>query len=259
MTRDNKFREMISVTEAAESLSISISTLRKYSVLVEEVTGNKDYYNRTKKNSRLYLDKDIADLKSVKKLAKVKGLTLRDATRQVFAISNKSDTELTKNKLIDLETDSEKSLVSDAQVVKLLTILQNTISSQNEAINDLRKQVAKVEKQNKKLLDSTKALQPPVKNDQDEPVQDSSKEFSDIDELADFDRPTLTPEQKYANAFAEIEANKKKSGVQVHNEILQKSLENQKKRGQENIHRTLSDMQIPQQEHWWSNFFNSKK
>ena len=47
------------------------------------------------------------------------------------------------------------------QVVKLLTMLQNTIASQNKAIEDLQKQVARVEAQNKKLIDRSHQLAEP--------------------------------------------------------------------------------------------------
>ena len=59
MASDHNFEELEAPAKTAEELHISVATLRKYSLIVEKVTGNKDYYERTKQKSRLYSAKDI--------------------------------------------------------------------------------------------------------------------------------------------------------------------------------------------------------
>lgn len=83
------FEELTAPAAAAQELGISVATLRKYSLIVEKVTGNAEYYERTKQKSRLYTKKDIRDLDDFHKLSKNNGLTLQDAARQIFAVSEK--------------------------------------------------------------------------------------------------------------------------------------------------------------------------
>ncbi len=89
MASDHNFEELEAPAKTAEELHISVATLRKYSLIVEKITGNKDYYERTKQKSRLYSAKDIEDLKAFKALSKKADLTLQEAARQVFAVSDK--------------------------------------------------------------------------------------------------------------------------------------------------------------------------
>ena len=157
----------LSLPKTAEELHISVATLRKYSLIVEKVTGNKDYYERTKQKSRLYSAKDIEDLKAFKALSKKADLTLQEAARQIFAVSDKKAEEAKKAAKVQKEVATKTATVDADQVVKLLTMLQNTIASQNQAIQDLQKQVARVEAQNKKLIDRS--------HQQAEPEQEGRK------------------------------------------------------------------------------------
>ena len=76
----------------------------------------------------------------------------------------------------------QKSVVTNTatvdadQVVKLLTMLQNTIASQNKAIEDLQKQVARVEAQNKKLIDRSHQLAEPESEDSKEKANNKDQE-----------------------------------------------------------------------------------
>ena len=51
MASDHNFEELESPAKTAEELHISVATLRKYSLIVEKVTGNKDYYENQAKVS----------------------------------------------------------------------------------------------------------------------------------------------------------------------------------------------------------------
>ncbi|MDY2874643.1 MAG: transcriptional regulator [Lactobacillus johnsonii] len=239
MASDHNFEELEAPAKTAEELHISVATLRKYSLIVEKVTGNKDYYERTKQKSRLYSAKDIEDLKAFRALSKNADLTLQEAARQIFAVSNKKTEEVKKEAKTQKPVATNTATVDADQVVKLLTMLQNTIASQNKAIEDLQKQVARVEAQNKKLIDRSHQLAEPESDDSAE-KQEANKDQEAAKEI--------TEEQK--------------SEQEAHEEILRKARENEEKRRkqqvEENIHRTLAQMQIrpKKKHHWWDRFFN---
>lgn len=205
---------------------------------MEKVTGNKDYYERTKQKSRLYSAKDIEDLKAFRALSKNADLTLQEAARQIFAVSDKKTEEVKKAAKMQKSVATNTATVDADQVVKLLTMLQNTIASQNKAIEDLQKQVARVEAQNKKLIDRSHQLAEPESDDSAE-KQEANKDQEAAKEI--------TEEQK--------------SEQEAHEEILRKARENEEKRRkqqvEENIHRTLAQMQIrpKKKHHWWDRFF----
>ena len=233
MASDHNFEELEAPAKTAEELHISVATLRKYSLIVEKVTGNKDYYERTKQKSRLYSAKDIEDLKAFRALSKNADLTLQEAARQIFAVSDKKTEEVKIQKSVATNT----ATVDADQVVKLLTMLQNTIASQNKAIEDLQKQVARVEAQNRKLIDRSHQLAEPESEDSKEKANNKDQEAA----------KEITEEQK--------------SEQEAHEEILRKARENEEKRRkqqvEENIHRTLAQMQIrpKKKHHWWDRFF----
>jgi hypothetical protein len=59
MNKNSNFIEYISPNIAAKKLGIAVTTLRKYSGLVEKTSGNKSYFNRDSNNSRLYTNSDV--------------------------------------------------------------------------------------------------------------------------------------------------------------------------------------------------------
>ena len=239
MASDHNFEELEAPAKTAEELHISVATLWKYSLIVEKVTGNKDYYERTKQKSRLYSARDIEDLKAFRALSKNADLTLQEAARQIFAVSDKKTEEVKKAAKMQKSVATNTATVDADQVVKLLTMLQNTIASQNKAIEDLQKQVARVEAQNKKLIDRSHQLAEP-ESDESAEKQEANKDQEAAKEI--------TEEQK--------------SEQEAHEEILRKARENEEKRRkqqvEENIHRTLAQMQIrpKKKHHWWDRFFN---
>lgn len=239
MASDHNFEELEAPAKTAEELHISVATLRKYSLIVEKVTGNKDYYERTKQKSRLYSEKDIEDLKAFRALSKNADLTLQEAARQIFAVSDKKTEEVKEAAKMQKSIATNTATVDADQVVKLLTMLQNTIASQNKAIEDLQKQVARVEAQNKKLIDRSHQLAEPESDDSTGKQEVNSKD------------------QEAAKEISE----EQKSEQEAHKEILRKARENEEKgrkqQVEENIHRTLAQMQIrpKKKHHWWDRFF----
>ena len=130
-TNKHDFEELAAPKAAAKELGISVATLRKYSLIVEKVTGNSNYFARTKQKARLYHQKDIDDLKAFHHLSKNSGLTLQEAARQIYAVSEKGEEPKVKEPVHYTAND----VMDTQQVVKLLNTLQKTISNQNEAIS----------------------------------------------------------------------------------------------------------------------------
>ncbi|MDH5100836.1 MerR family transcriptional regulator [Lactobacillus kefiranofaciens] len=241
-TNKHDFEELAAPKAAAKELGISVATLRKYSLIVERVTGKADYFARTKQKARLYHQKDIDDLKAFHRLSKNSGLTLQEAARQIYAVSEKDETPVAKTKTEYTPQD----VMDTQQVVKLLNTLQKTISNQNEAISSLQKQLNVIQKQNEDLIKAQKQLAAPKDN------TDKIEALPDISEIVPDDKKPKDPEEKRE----EVKEDMHKSQAEMHDKIISKAKENAKKRATANVHRTLEDMQLPEQkEHWWQRIF----
>ena len=247
MTNTRDFEELAAPKTAAEELGISVATLRNQSLIVEKVTGNTNYFARTKQKARLYHQKDIDDLKALHRLSKNSGLTLQEAARQIYAVSDKKD-ERPKEEPKKVVPYTNSDVMDTKEVVKLLNTLQQTISNQNEAISSLQKQLNVIQKQNQDLIEAQKQLAAPKDNsDKIAALPDISGVVSDDDA-----EPKKDAEQKRE----EVKEDMHKSQEEMHDEIISKAKENAKKRATANVHRTLEDMQLPERkEHWWQRIF----
>ena len=251
----HNFEELTAPSATAKYLHISVATLRKYSLIVEKVTGKPDYYARTKQNARLYSKQDVQDLEDFHKLAQDNGLTLQEAAQQVFAVTAKKD------KPEKTEDDKKQEVMSTSQMVKLLNALQQTIGQQNTALSNLQKQLDHIEKQNKQLLEKQKELEKPASK-----TTSSEDDFSvlpDIsgivtnDDITDVDEMPDTKPLTAAEKRAQVAQDEEKSSEQMHEEILAKAKENAEKGASANTHRTLADMQVePEKTHWWQRFLD---
>ena len=251
----HNFEELTAPSATAKYLHISVATLRKYSLIVEKVTGKPDYYARTKQNARLYSKQDVQDLEDFHKLAQDNGLTLQEAAQQVFAVTAKKD------KPEKTEDDKKQEVMSTSQMVKLLNALQQTIGQQNTALSNLQKQLDHIEKQNKQLLEKQKELETPASK-----TTSSEDDFSvlpDIsgivtnDDITDVDEMPDTKPLTAAEKRAQVAQDEEKSSEQMHEEILAKAKENAEKGASANTHRTLADMQVePEKTHWWQRFLD---
>ena len=251
----HNFEELTAPSATAKYLHISVATLRKYSLIVEKVTGKPDYYARTKQNARLYSKQDVQDLEDFHKLAQDNGLTLQEAAQQVFAVTAKKD------KPEKTEDDKKQEVMSTSQMVKLLNALQQTIGQQNTALSNLQKQLDHIEKQNKQLLEKQKELETPASK-----TTSSAEDFSvlpDIsgivtnDDITDVGEMPDTKPLTAAEKRAQVAQDEEKSSEQMHEEILAKAKENAEKGASANTHRTLADMQVePEKTHWWQRFLD---
>lgn len=245
-TNKHDFEELAAPKAAAAELGISVATLRKYSLIVEKVTGNPQYFARTKQKARLYHQKDIDDLKAFHRLSKNSGLTLQEAARQIYAVSDQKTSP-------EAEKPAEyvaKDVMDTKEVVKLLNRLQQTISNQNEAIVSLQKQLNVIQKQNANLIEAQKQLSAPKDN------SDKFAELPDISGVVINDSPDEEKPKDDAAKREEVKEDMHKSQEEMHDEIISKAKENAKKRATANVHRTLEDMQLPgKKEHWWQRIF----
>ena len=253
----HNFEELTAPSATAKKLHISVATLRKYSLIVEKVTGKTDYYARTKQNARLYSKQDVQDLRDFHQLARDNGLTLQEAAQQVFAVTDKKD------KPQHMDNGKKQEVMSTSQMVKLLNALQQTIGQQNTALSDLQKQLNRIEKQNKELLKKQKELEKPqikaagtdddfsVLPDISGIVTDNGDDITDVQEMPET-KPLTAAEKR-----AQVAKDEGKSSEQMHEEILAKAKENAEKSANSNAHRTLADMQIePEKTHWWQRFLD---
>ena len=252
----HNFEELTAPSATAKYLHISVATLRKYSLIVEKVTGKPDYYARTKQNARLYSKQDVQDLEDFHKLAQDNGLTLQEAAQQVFAVTAKKD------KPEKTEDDKKQEVMSTSQMVKLLNALQQTIGQQNTALSNLQKQLDHIEKQNKQLLEKQKELEKPVpkttgSTDDFSVLPDISGIVTNADDITDVDEMPDTKPLTAAEKRAQVAQDEEKSSEQMHEEILAKAKENAEKGASANTHRTLADMQVePEKTHWWQRFLD---
>lgn len=244
MSDKHDFEEMLEPAQAAAQLKISVATLRKYSLIVEDVTGNGEYFVRTKQKTRLYSAQNVADLHDFKQLSKDASLTLKEAARQIYAVED------AQQSAPEVVVDPDN--LNQGQVVELLQLLQSTIAQQNEAIKNLQQQMATVQKQNKQLLNMQQALDVPkktTKSVQTELKFDQPDGADDIPDLEpeDVERVPEQVEQKL-NELQQDAPDDPRA------EILTKAVENSEAAKQPQF-RTLADMQLPKdKKHWWNRF-----
>jgi DNA-binding transcriptional MerR regulator len=238
----HNFEELTAPAATAKKLHVSVATLRKYSLIVERVTGRPDYYPRTKQKARLYSKQDVQDLQDFHKLAQENGLTLQEAAQQIFAVS-----EQNQNSIGGIDSHNQGTMTAP-QTMKLLNALQQTIMQQNTALKDLQEQLNRIEAQNKELLEKS--------NNQEHDLTTYLPDISgivdnDLDDQKDPESITV------AEKRSQIIHDQHKSSEQVHEEILAKAQENAQKSSTSNEYRTLADMQLePEKSHWWQRFLN---
>lgn len=266
MSEKHDFEELLEPAQAAERLNISVATLRKYSLIVEQVTGNDEYFVRTKQKTRLYSEKNLADLHDFKQLSKDASLTLKEAAHQIYAIQSVPTSEVSVPKDLDMEN------LDQEQIVAVLKMLQTTIALQNVSISGLQKQMVAVQKQNQELLEAQKALAAPKnvqtelelkpkaqsnarpkKKAADETVTEKVTVDSPIgaDDIPDLEPEETKAPEKVAKKLDEIKEN---NPADPRAEILTKAVENSEVESQPQF-RTLADMQLPKdKKHWWDRF-----
>lgn len=210
--------KMLVTSQVAKQLGISVATLRKYSSEIEQVAGNHMYFVRNNKQSRMYTPQNVRLLQTVLTLINQKKLPYKEAISQLFEV-HASDKMPQVNKV-----NSSYNMIDAKQVVQLLGMLQKTIEQQNVAISGLKAQMEQLSQQNSQLL-----------------IDLNSKKDKEVDPkiLAMPDISGVEPVET------------KKTAEEIHEEILRKARENQQKHPNAMMHRTLADMQLQDDKHWW--------
>ncbi|MDF7638150.1 transcriptional regulator [Lactobacillus sp. ESL0791] len=226
------FKELMAPAAAAKKLHISVAALRKYSLMIEKVTTNKNYYQRTKQEMRLYSKKDLTDLAILHDLIVKDNLTVEEAARQVYLVNNKKaeapDREAAQGKPAQIQ-----------EMMQLLQSLQQTIIAQSKVIASLQAQLERVEQKNTTDAVLPDEVKPTSTTAVPEIFDSAAKTKSKADQPSEKSKKT-PPAQKI-----------EKSSEEVHAEILSKVKENAQKRGPGVEYRTLADMQLPKEKHWW--------
>ncbi|WP_336883833.1 MerR family transcriptional regulator [Priestia koreensis] len=143
----NEFERAYTTKEVAESLEIGQSTLRKWSIALEQ-SGYP--FTKNDQGYRLFLDRDIEILKQFKKLVKEQSMPLENAANLIV---EHMDTQLfstrTEVALSEETVVSPPSLRNDAMDERLMEFIDK-----QEAFNDQLLEIIKQQQQTIKHLET---------------------------------------------------------------------------------------------------------
>lgn len=123
-------------SQLAEKLHISVPTLRKYSLLIEEAANDSNYFPRNHQNVRSYTEKDLQDIQELVDYSKQNGLTLQKAAAKIFSSADKTRGN---NDSTSRSVDNNADLT--AQLEKISAQLQQT----QEQVATLTKRLDNIE------------------------------------------------------------------------------------------------------------------
>lgn len=152
MNKNTDFIEYISPNVAAKKLGIAVTTLRKYSSLIEKSSGNNSYFERDSNNSRLYTHVDVSVLKRVIALKVRPDLSLEKSIEQALLendVASVSDTD------IRLESDTKNDLqpIQDDKIKQYEALINQLVESNLKLSGQLEIAIEKIENHDKKLLE----------------------------------------------------------------------------------------------------------
>lgn len=156
MNKNTDFIEYISPNVAAKKLGIAVTTLRKYSSLIEKLSGNKSYFERDSNNSRLYTHIDVSVLKRVIALKVRPDFSLEKSIKQALSendVASVSDTD------IRFESDTKNDLqpIQDDKLKQYEALINQLVESNLKLSGQLEKAIEKIENHDKKLLELEQA------------------------------------------------------------------------------------------------------
>lgn len=129
--------------ELAALLHISVPTLRKYSLLIEKVTGNSHYFTRNQQNVRAYSEKDLASLKELAELSKQPNMTLQSAAEQIYRPAQSQIITGLKKKPTPVANTEQNPAGTGTLIRQLVDELRST----QQLVTKLEQRVAKLEAQ----------------------------------------------------------------------------------------------------------------
>ncbi|WP_125767259.1 MerR family transcriptional regulator [Lapidilactobacillus wuchangensis] len=140
--------------DLAKLLHISVPTLRKYSLLVEKVTSNTNYFTRNQQNVRSYSEKNLADLQKLVELSKQRDMTLQSAAQQIFATGSQQQ--------IITSADQLNNRNDQTQLWELCQRLKGEVLTTRQRMIKLEERIAKLEAQQTLTTAQTQATTSPV-------------------------------------------------------------------------------------------------
>lgn len=235
MAVESNLLDLLTPAQAAEELGVNVTTLRKYSLLIEKVTGDDSFFARKNNKRRNYTQKNIANLKQMIELSQRDDMTLELAAESLF------DGQVPDQDVAEVVTEgmsaSEKKL-------------NEKISKQAKEIKHLRKQLKDSQQENYALIRA-------LKNTQETPLFDYDMQINEEMVEQPKQETKFSPsaiekkekEDKYAEALArarKISEQKKQKEQAVVDDIPEEI------KPTENL-RTLSSMQISEntKKKWW--------
>ncbi|MCD2255555.1 MerR family transcriptional regulator [Lactobacillus sp. CC-MHH1034] len=243
MSQDLDFEEYKTPGQAAKIIGVSVPTLRKYSLLIENAT-KATYFERNQQNMRLYRETDIKQLKQLIKLSKHPDLTLKDAVNQLYAISSTDKPGKAAEKAAVITKKTEQTEAAPiAQFVHMMQSMQETITTQKASIEALQKQLETIQAQNAEILKQLPVGQDAY--DYETPLASSYKQH-DPQKVKIDNSNTSVSNQTAGNS--EWQADPLQAA-----EKADEAIEQQPKQP-----RTLADMQLPAEKkrHWWQRLLN---
>lgn len=152
MNKDSNFIEYISPNVAAKKLGIAVTTLRKYSSLIEKTSGNKSYFNRDSNNSRLYTNSDVSVLKRVVALKVRPDFSLEKSIKQALSENDVSDV-LDTDTRFESDTSNDIQPIQDDKIKQYESLINQLIESNLKLSDQLEVAIVKLENHDKKLLE----------------------------------------------------------------------------------------------------------
>lgn len=152
MNNDSNFIEYISPNVAAKKLGIAVTTLRKYSSLIEKTSGNKSYFNRDSNKSRLYTNSDVSVLKRVVALKVRPDFSLEKSIKQALSEIDVSDV-LSTDTRFESDTSNDMKPIQDDKIKQYESLINQLIESNLKLSDQLEVAIVKLETHDKKLLE----------------------------------------------------------------------------------------------------------
>lgn len=259
MTVEKSLVDLLTPAQAAEELGVNVTTLRKYSLLIEKVAANDAFFARKNNKRRNYTKKNIEDLKAMIELSQRDDMTLELAAQSLFD-GQVPDKELEEAAFEGMSPSERK--------------LNEKISKQAREINHLKKQLKDIQQENYALIRALKNTQETPLFDYDmnvnedlipgnnpTPAQTSTVQQNRVNSQPQMANPTVasaqpttnsqnteSKEDKYAEALERARQIRDQKQEQA---LVDDSLENNPAQPAKPL-RTLSNMQIDNsKKKWW--------
>ncbi|GKQ43242.1 transcriptional regulator [Companilactobacillus sp. RD055328] len=251
MIAENSLLDLLTPAQAAEELNVNVTTLRKYSLLVEKVTGNEAFFARKNNKRRNYTRQNILDFKKMLEISQREAMTLELAAAEVY------DGQLPDQEIAEVVTEGMSGTEKK---------LNEKIAKQAKEIMHLRKQLKDSQQENYALIRALKNSQETPLFDYDLKVNEkaiapktiknpsqATENMNSIHQTSDISNKTQEnkdSDDKYAQALARAkEIRDQKKQLEQKATVVEDTTK--EKTEQQNL-RTLANMQLTEgKKKWW--------